>query len=154
MGDQDKNWDPLICCLTCVKRLADWAKGSRHMNFAIPMVWREPQDHSSDCYFCITQIKGISSKSKHTVKYPNLASAMRPVPYSEDLPIPHSPTHLTPEDESEHEAATEFPKEEQDDATFETSTSSCEPHLLTQGELNDLVWDLELSIKTGQTFGF
>jgi len=63
---------PLICCLTCVKRLADWAKGSRHMNFAIPMVWREPQDHSWDCYFCITQIKGISSKSKHTVKYQNL----------------------------------------------------------------------------------
>ena len=67
-----KNWAPHICCLTCVKRLADWAKGSRHMNFAIPMVWREPQDHSWDCYFCITQIKGISSKSKHTVKYQNL----------------------------------------------------------------------------------
>jgi len=62
------------------------------MNFAIPIVWREPQDHSSDCYFCI---KGISSKSRHTVKYPNLPSAMRPVPHSEDLPIPHPPTHLT-----------------------------------------------------------
>ena len=68
---------------------------------------------------------------------------MRPVPHSENLPIPHLPTHLTLEDESEHEAATEVPKEEQDDATFETSTSSCEPHLLTQGELNDLfgIWN-------------
>ena len=93
--------------------------------------------HSSDCYFCITQIKGISSKSKHTVKYQNLPSAMRPVPHYEDLPIPHSPTHLTLEDE-------------QDDATFETSTSSCEPHLLTQGELNDLVRDLKLSIKQAE----
>ena len=74
---------------------------------------------------------------------------MRPVPYSVDLPIPQLPTHLTLKDESEHEAATEVPKEEQDDATFETSTSSCEPHLLTQGELNDLVLDLELSKKTG-----
>jgi len=128
-----------------VKRLTDWAKGSRHMNFAMPMVWREPQEHSSDCYFCMTQIKGISSKPKHTVKYPNLPSAMRPVPHSEDLPIAHHPTHLTLEDESEHEAATEVPKEEQDYATFETSTtSSCEPHLLTQGELNDLVRDLKL----------
>ena len=110
VGDQDKNWAPHICCLTCVKRLTDWVKGSRHMYFAIPMVWREPQDHSSDCYFCITQIKGISSKSKHTIKYPNLPSAMRPVPHSEDLPIPHLPTHLTLGDESEHEAATEVPK--------------------------------------------
>ena len=48
-------------------------------------LWREPQDHSSDCYFCITQIEGVSSKSKHTVKYPNLPSAMRPVPHSKDL---------------------------------------------------------------------
>jgi len=44
-----------------------------------------------------------------------------------------------------NEAATEVPNEEQDDATFETSTSSCEPHVLTQGELNDLVRDLKLS---------
>jgi len=100
VGDQDKNWAPHTCCLTCVKRLTDWAMGSRHINFAIPMVWCEPQDHSSDCYFCIKQIKGISSKSKHIVKYQNLPSAMRPVPHSEDLPIPHPPTHLTLEDES------------------------------------------------------
>jgi len=68
------------------------------MNFAIPMVWREPQDHSSDCYFCVTQVKGISNKSKHTVKYPNLPSAVRPVSHSEDLPIPHLSTHPTLED--------------------------------------------------------
>ena len=74
---------------------------------------------------------------------------MMPVPHSEDLPIPHLPTHLTLEDESEHEAAPEVPNEEQDDATLETSTSSCEPHLLTQGELNDLVGDLKLSKKLG-----
>ena len=80
---------------------------------------------------------------------------MRPVPHSEDMPIPHPPTHLTVEDQSEQEAATEVPNEQQDDATFETSTSSCEPHLLTQGELNDLVQNLKLSKKKkGQTFGF
>ena len=149
VGDQIKKWAPHICSVTCVKRLTQWAKGSRHMNFAIPMVWREPQDHSLDCHFCITQIKGISSKSKHTVKYPNLPSAMRPVPHSEDLPIPHPPTHLTLEDEPEHEAATEVPN----NATFETSTSSCEPHLLTHGELNDNVRDLKLSKKQAKRLG-
>ena len=79
---------------------------------------------------------------------------MRPIPHSEDLPIPHPATHLTVDDESEHEAATEVPNEQQDDATVETSTSSCEPHLLTQGELNDLVRDLKLSKKIGRPFGF
>ena len=28
VGDQDKNWAPNMCCLTCVKRLTDWAKGA------------------------------------------------------------------------------------------------------------------------------
>jgi len=72
---------------------------------------------------------------------------MRPVPHSEDLPIPHPPTNLTLEDESEHEPATEVTNEEQDDATFETSTSSREPHLLTQG---DLVRELKLSKKQAE----
>jgi len=38
------------------------------------MVWREPKDHSSECYFSLTN---ITSKSKHIVKYPDLPSAMR-----------------------------------------------------------------------------
>ena len=58
---------------------------------------------------------------------------MRPVPHSEDLSIPHPPIHLTLEHELEHEAATEVPNEEQDYATFETITSSCETYLLPQG---------------------
>ncbi|GFG31131.1 hypothetical protein Cfor_10720, partial [Coptotermes formosanus] len=140
VGDQDNNWAPHICCSTCVKRLTHWAKGSRHMRFAIPMVWREPKDHSSDCYFCTTNIKGISRKSKHTVKYPNLPSAVRPVPH-------------TAEDESEHEAHTEVQNGEKDDPTFEASTSSCEHHLLTQGDLYDLVRDLKLSKKQAELLG-
>jgi hypothetical protein len=91
----------ILCCLIGVKRLTGWAKGYRHMNFAILMVWRDPEYHSSDFYFCDTQIKGMSSKSKHTVKYPNLQFAVRPVPHSEDWAIPHPATHLTVEDESE-----------------------------------------------------
>ena len=78
---------------------------------------------------------------------------MRPVPHREDLPTPHLPTHLTLENESEHEAATEVPNEEQDYATYERNASSCEPHLLTQGELNDLVRDLKLSKKQAELLG-
>ena len=82
-----------------------------------------------------------------------MPSATRPVPQSENLPIPHPPTCLTLEEESELKAATEVPKEEQDDATFETSTCSCEPHLLTQGELNDLVRGFKLSKKQAELLG-
>jgi len=32
-------------------------------------------------------VTGITSKSKHTVNYPDLPSAMRPVPHSEELPL-------------------------------------------------------------------
>jgi hypothetical protein len=45
---------------------------------------------------------------------------MKPVPHSEDLPIPHPATHLTVEDESEHKAAAEVPNEKRYDATFQT----------------------------------
>ncbi|GFW64927.1 uncharacterized protein TNCV_391931 [Trichonephila clavipes] len=116
-----------------------------HMPFAIPMIWREPKDNSSDCYFCLTNIKGITSKSKHTVVCPDLKSAMRPVPHSEELPIPKHPEHVTLDEES---SDSDRSKEEEEtvcgDTTLEPSCSS-EPHLLTQEALNDLIRDLKLS---------
>jgi hypothetical protein len=64
------------------------------------MFWREPKDHSSDCYFCLTNITGNIYKSKHTVKYPILPPAMRPVSHSEELPVPKSLENLTFSDEN------------------------------------------------------
>jgi hypothetical protein len=80
VGFQDKRWVPYFCCVTYARFLAALAKCSRFMNFAIPMVWRELTTHVSDCYFCLTSITGVTVKSKHTVQYPNLPSAMRPLP--------------------------------------------------------------------------
>jgi len=65
VGDQDKSWAPHFCYVTCARRLAAWAKGSCCMPFAIPMVWREPVDHVSACYFCLTSITGVTANSKH-----------------------------------------------------------------------------------------
>ena len=52
------------------------------------MVWREQVNHVDDCYFCMTDVVGFSSKSKGNIKYPNLPSAIRPIPHSADLPPP------------------------------------------------------------------
>ncbi|GBP37117.1 hypothetical protein EVAR_24248_1 [Eumeta japonica] len=81
-------------CDVCVTLLTSWAKGSRHMPFAVPMIWAEPKDHVSDCYFCQTSIKGINHKSRNSVNYPNLQSAQRPIPHSDNLPVPQRPVNM------------------------------------------------------------
>jgi len=75
------------------------------MPFTIPIVWRELTDHVSDCYFCLTSITGVTAKSKHTVQYHNLPSAMRSVPHGAELFVPKLPTNMMPSDsESSDEA--------------------------------------------------
>jgi hypothetical protein len=86
MGYQDKSWAPNFCCVIYVRLLAALAKDSRCLPFVIPMVWREPTDHVSDCYFCLTSITPVKAKSKHTVQYPNLPSGML-VPHSAQLHV-------------------------------------------------------------------
>ena len=95
MRDQDKSLAPNLCCVTGGRRLAEWAKGSRCMPFAILMVCREPTDRVSDCYFCLSSVTGVTTKSKHAVQYPAVPSAMRPVPHSAELPVPKPPTNMT-----------------------------------------------------------
>ncbi len=61
------------------------------MSFAIPMIWRDPRDHHTDCYFCNTNTTGFSMKNKHKIIYPNLDSARRHIPHDDTLPIPFPP---------------------------------------------------------------
>ena len=150
VGDQDKSWAPQYCCDTCVTNLHQWLNKKRtSMPFAIPVVWREPTDHSSNCYFCMIPpvAKGISRKKKWTVEYPYIPSALCLVPHGEELPIPVPLKSYTLDSDDHHD-------DDQDSADPELSTSadpdfellhcSPEPHLISQSELNDLVRDLEL----------
>jgi hypothetical protein len=154
VGDQDKTWAPHSCCITCVKRLTEWVNGSRQMPFAVPMVWREQNNHATDCYFCIINVKGINRKSKHTVKYPDLPSAIRPKPHSLELPVPLPPKNFNcidiSDSETEHEGAT---GSVESDSTFDAGMTLGTPHLITQGELNDLVRDLNLSKQQSELLG-
>ena len=94
IGDNDKSWSPHICCKTCYNWQNAWFNGKKAaFSFAVPMVWREPWNHADDCYFCLTNNTGFNASSRKKIKYPNLWSAMRPVPHSDDLPVPTPPVN-------------------------------------------------------------
>lgn len=138
LGDQDKSWAPHTVCKTCVEYLRRWTKGTKtSLKFGIPMVWREPRDHASDCYFCAINTTGINRKNRHSLQYPDLPSARRPVAHCEEIPVP---------------AFTELPDSD-DEATSADEGGYAEeeykeqdgPQPFSQCELNDLVRDLSLS---------
>src|SRR5215475_9527557 len=102
VGDQDKSFAPHIACNTCVEGLRYWYEGKRKaMPFAIPMQWRDQKNHYNDCYFCVVIVTGYNKKNKKNgIKYPNLLSAIRPVPRGPDLPVPSPPDKLGDDSES------------------------------------------------------
>jgi hypothetical protein len=96
VGDQDKKWAPHMCCTTCSSKVSAWVncKG-RSLPFAGPMIWREPTNHTTECYSCmVPPIKKVWLKKKWTVSYPNIPSAIRLVPHGERLPIPKPPEKI------------------------------------------------------------
>lgn len=150
LGDQDKKWAPHIVCHNCEEMLRDWTKGKRKgLPFGVPMVWREPVDHHSDCYFCMVNIKGVGKKNRHNISYPNIPSAIRPIPHSEQLPIPVFKGFSSCEDE-DTEQDQELSKTTSADSSSSDSDISSTPQQFSQVELNDLVRDLALSKKAAE----
>ena len=52
------------------------------------MVGREGNDHITDGYFSMINLKGINSKNKHGVQYSDVHSPIRPIPHNQDLLVP------------------------------------------------------------------
>ena len=75
-----------------------WYRGEkRAMKFAIPRIWREPTDHSSNCYFCMVNPKNRrTGKNAPQIVYPDIPSSIAPVPHSPDLPVPTPPRRHRP----------------------------------------------------------
>ena len=85
-------------------------------------------------------------KKKRTVNYPNISSAIRPVPHTEDLPVPVPPQRyiLDSDDEpTENWEKTPQPSTSMD-ADFTADLQFKEFHRITQEELNDLIRDFNL----------
>jgi len=133
LGDLDKTWAPHMVCKSCTKYLRHWTKGKKKcLNFGIPMVWREPRNHDSDCYFCAIEVTGINRKKCSSLRYPDLESAHHPVPHSDEIPVPvFSEFPDISEDES---SSTE---KSENEVMFDSDNAAPQP--FSQKELNDLV---------------
>ena len=123
------------------------------MPFAVPMIWREPRNHVDDCYFCIVNISGFSSKNKQSIQYPNLDSTRRPVKHDEWLPIPCPPdynleyyNYLPDSEDEEMEYTEDLPTQSSsNDPEYNYTCTDSEPKLFNQKKLHDLIRDLNLS---------
>lgn len=151
---QDKPWIPQLFCISCYVSLLSWINGNRSsMPFAVPTQWREPSNHYNDCHFCLTDIRGFTRKIKVHIPYPTIKSVSRPIPHSDDLPPPLPPSKneicgLRDETSDEEEDI-----EASEDPDFFPSSSSLDPHLIEQHELNDLIRDLNLSVRQSELLG-
>jgi len=97
----------------------------------------------------ISVLVGINRKNKQHVKYPDVPSAIKPVPHGPGIPIP-TPPHTCSDTLSSSD-------EEMDDAdvsaTYEPTATTSQPKLFSQPELNDLTRDLCLSKDSAQLLG-
>ena len=112
------------------------------------MLWREPQNHLSDCYLCAVKTTGLTSKTRSSVECPSLPSAIQPVPHSGELPILTFHGFLL--SESEPLSSSEDNEQCED---FVVSQQNDEPQLFTQAELNDLVRKLDLPKSSAELLG-
>lgn len=136
MSGTEKQWVPQLFCNVCRTKLYKWSTGEKiYFPFSSQTLWREPQNHIDDCYFCVTNVVGINSKNYKSLKYPEVASVSKPVPRRKNDPLPISPGLSTRTVESSDSMMIST------DSEYEID----EKHFITQAELSDLIRDLQLS---------
>ena len=131
-----------MVCKACTKTLCGWTNGKRSLNFGIPMVWREPTNHVTDCYFCTVNVTGIIKKNQGSLKYSDLQLAHRPVALCDEIPVPIFGE--LPDIRDEDASSVEGHEDE------EVVLKNDAPHPFSQKELNDLVCDLSLSTDSAE----
>ena len=84
-------------------------------------------------------LKGINCKNKHRVQYPDVPSAIKPIPHGPDLPVPEPGGNMDYSSDSKH---SDMIVVILDDAYKLEGDNQLVP--LTQAELNNLKRDLNL----------
>src|SRR6218665_2547837 len=71
-----------------------YRREKRAMKFAIPRIWPQPTDHSSNCYFCMVDpTKRRTGKNAPQIVYPDIPSSSTTLP---KLPVPTPPKRDQP----------------------------------------------------------
>jgi len=89
---------------------------------------------------------GMSMKNKPTLVYPNIPSAIPPVPHADGHPVPEPPDNFAMYSDEEDSVSSNSEEQQPPasrDADYLQSTDSSN-HKTREGELNDLIRDLEL----------
>lgn len=145
---QLRPWTPNFVCTICVELLRQWTYRKKlSLPFGRPMIWREQVNHFDDCYFCCTNVKGFNAKNKNKIVYANVPSVTRPVPHGPEIPVPLPSSRS---DLSSTSSEQNIGRQESNEV-FEPILN--QPQKFTQGELNDLVRDLNLSKESAQLLG-
>ncbi|XP_076327315.1 uncharacterized protein LOC143234118 [Tachypleus tridentatus] len=150
--DQDKPWAPRFTCEHYKKTLEGWYRGEkRAMEFAIPRIWRELTDHSSNCYFCMVDpSKHQTGKNAFPIMYPNLPSSIASVPDCSELLVPTPPKKKHPSSEESSKSEEEVDVEDSD-YNFRGAAGERNPYYPNQRDLNDLIRDLGLTKSNAET---
>ena len=148
LSNQDKTWAPHKICTTCLLELRKWSKGQKNsFKIVSPVLWREPNDHVKDCYFCCCDITGYNSKNKRDINYPNV-SPVTPAIFGDSKmvqpPVPALQIENSDCDIEEEDV-------HQSDPEFHGDSDACQ--LFSQSHLNDLTRDLNLPKDAAELLG-
>ena len=114
------------------------------------MVWREPKNHTEDCYFCSCNVQGFNLKNKKDISYPSIQSAIRTIPHGPVVPIHSLPDSLD-DILDDHETLAQQGDSEEDNDCYDPSTT--DPIPFSQSELNNLVRELGLTKDSAEVLG-
>lgn len=127
------NYAPNMCCDQCYRGLLHWFNGkSQSMGFGTPMLWAPQLEHNEEqCYFCVVNVTGYTSKTKGIISYPNLDTAIRPTPHNETTPIPQRESNVTATPSFNAESLKSQPSTSSanNDPSYMPSEASCCKHI-------------------------
>ena len=146
----DNSYTPKTICSRCRSVLNEINK----QVFSKPMIWRSPTNHATDCFFCLTNVKGYNRKNKNLISYPQVRSVNFPVPIHTNTNDSKEINEEELEDLNDEDLldgslecdeSQNFSTEESD---FEENTADAEKW--DQDEVSDLCRDLGLSKESSE----
>lgn len=143
--NQDKSYILKSFCSACRTGLLRWMKDESHLKFGRPMLWREAIDHDTNCYFCCTNLHGVTMAKRYTVQYANVSSVTKTIQHDDQLPVPIPKIRIQRQQESQFDT----PGSNASSGNIFTIPNK-NPILFTQFDLNDFARDLNLSKSTAE----